>query len=146
MSEDLDDMTSALKLFVGELALYRGNGSTSLTTGGANGGVSVKDANGASNSAASTNAQHSQPQRREQSCSRVLLKFTRVPKEGEIALLKALLPVKEGGCPGYLIIPAVQGGARKMYLGAENSLDAAQCASALAGLPVEVVVVTAAKL
>jgi len=113
--EAFEALVDALKLYTGEIALYRGDG-----------GAEGKD---------SPTGKVETPARES---SRLLLKFSRAPNEEELAELKARLERARGSCPAFLIVPRVGGAPRKISLGREFTLDPKRSAAATAGLPLTV--------
>lgn len=151
VEETAEDLISALKLYTGELVLYRGNAGNGVAHA-ANGGVNGANANGdggaaqyidgaqASGGSASLTT-GGKAVENAQACRRLLIKFTRVPDAAEIAQMREKLGAARGECAAYLLIPANEGGMRKIALGPQNTLDPAKAKAALAGMGVFVSIV-----
>jgi DNA polymerase III alpha subunit len=115
IDEAFEALIDALKLYTGEIALYRGEG-----------GEAGKD------------SQAGKAQTPIHEGSRLLLKFNRPPNEGELSELRERLERARGSCPAFLIVPRTGGAPRKISLGQEFTLDPQQSAAATAGLPLTV--------
>jgi DNA polymerase-3 subunit alpha len=113
--EAFESMVEALKLYAGEIALYRGEGAEAAKGAPAAGSRAPRGGGG-----------------------RLLLKFTRVPSREELRELKERLESAKGDCPAFLILPRPEGVPKKISLGREFMLDPQQCVTAAAGLPVSV--------
>ncbi|MCD6283312.1 DNA polymerase III subunit alpha [bacterium] len=113
--EAFEALAEALKLYTGEIALYRGEGTGAGKESPA-GKVRTPSGGG----------------------GRLLLKFSRVPSEEELGELKERLERAKGSCPAFLIVPRAGGAPRKISLGQEFTLDPQQSAAATAGLPLTV--------
>ncbi len=117
--EAFESMVEALKLYAGEIILYRGEGAEAPAGAQAGG----------------TGAPAAKPER-------LLLKFTRIPSSEDLRELKERLESAKGNCPAFLILPRLEGVPKKISLGPEFMLDPQQCATAAAGLPLSVEYVT----
>ncbi len=147
VEETAEDLISALKLYTGELQLYRGASATLSTSGEANGANVNASANANGSTALSTGGAQAvgKADGNAQPCRRLLIKFTRIPDAAEIAQMREKLGAARGECAAYLLIPANEGGMRKIALGPENLLDPAKAKAALAGMGVLVSVVKQGK-
>ena len=113
--EAFEALVDALKLYAGEIALYRGEGGE-----------------------AEKSPREGSAQAREHERSRLLLKFSRAPNETELNELRDRLERARGSCPAFLIVPSADGAPRKISLGQEFTLDPEQSVAATAGLPLTV--------
>ncbi len=137
MVEDTaEGLISALKLYTGELQLYRGGSAGLATNGKANGKIAGANASANTNANGIGAQATSRPEVNAQSGRRLLIKFTRIPDAAEIAQMRERLGSARGAYAAYLLIPANEGGMRKIALGPENMLDPAKTKAALAGMGV----------